>query len=259
MSKLVDDIEWQYDELGVAAFGFQDALFPLTEKEGMDFCRIMEERGLRGKVRWFTETRPDRVSLELLREMKRCGCKFVMYGFESASVRHLDAAGKGFKPEQSVQAASWTHQAKLHTYGLFMIGFPNETQEEARATIAFAKRLDCIVASFAKVTPYPGSALYKKYESAFPASLSPWLWNNQYHPKPGESFWQLPGMSPCRISNLLREAMAGYYMRPRMIARHIRHGVFTLPEMLRGAVWLLKDILLFAASKFSTSSKRAQP
>jgi anaerobic magnesium-protoporphyrin IX monomethyl ester cyclase len=145
---------------------------------------------------------------------------------------------------------------KFHTYGLFMIGFPGETEHEARETIALAKKLDCIVASFARVTPYPGTALYERYKDTFPPEIRPWQLNSQYRPTPDEPMWQLPGMTHEQITNLLREAMARYYLRPRMIFRHLYYGIFTPAEMVGGGVRLLRELYFRLVSALSFRTRR---
>ncbi len=243
LEAVVDEISWLHHELGVSAFGFQDAVFPLSEKEGLRFCRLLAEKGLKGKIRWFTETRPDLVSFELLKQMKEHGCAFIMYGFESASARLLDECGKKLDKESAFRAMGYMKRLRFSAYGLFMIGFPDESAEEARATMEYAKKLDCDVASFSRVTPYPGTRLYEKYKDRFSEDIEPWKWNNQYRPREGEPIWRLPGLSHSRINALLTEAMVGYYLRPRMIVRHVLGGSFSLGEMAKGFILLMKDYL----------------
>lgn len=243
LESLVDEIEHMVSEYGVTCFGFQDAMFPLTEKEGFEFCRLLRERKLHDKIRWFTETRYDAIGYELLREFKRHGCLYIMYGVESASARLLKEAGKNLDPARAIETMRNMKRAKIVSYGLFMIGFPGETEKEARQTIAFAKKLDCDVASFGRVTPYPGTRLYEEYKHLFPTDVEPWHWNNQYRPGRGEETWQLPGLTAEQITRLIGKAMTNYYIRPKMIYRHLRLGTFSPMEMLTGAYYLAKDRL----------------
>ena len=242
IGSVVDEIEWMLEEFGVSCFGFIDEIFPLQEEDGFEFCNLITERGLNNKVRWFSTTRPDRISLELLRELKQCGCLFILYGFESANAGLLNEANKDFDPIVGFEAMKVTREAGLYCYGVFMIGFPQETEEEARNTIKYACDLDCDVVSISRVTPYPGTPLYEQYRDIFPPDTPPWQWNNQYRPAPGESMWQLPGLSSEQIGRLLREAMIRYYLRPRMIIRHIHLGLFSLRDLLRGGLYLIKEI-----------------
>lgn len=244
MRSLVEEMVWIHKDLGVSCVGFQDAIFPLSEDEGFEFCRLMTEHGMDKKMKWFTETRTDLVSFDLLKELKLSGCLFIMYGFESGNVRHLEESGKRLDPQRGFEVMGYMKRLKIPTYGLFMIGFPHETVEEARVTIKYAQELDCDVASFSRVTPYPGTAFFDRYKDTFPTDIFPWQWNNQYRPQPQEAIWQLPGLSHEAISNLLIEAMAGFYFRPRTIIKHLRLGLFSKADMIRGALSILKDVFV---------------
>jgi radical SAM superfamily enzyme YgiQ (UPF0313 family) len=241
LGAVVGEMAWIVRDLGVTCFGFQDAVFPLNEAHGLEFCRRLHDAGLHEKVRWFTETRPELVTRDLLAEMRRCGCAFIMYGFETASARLQQNVCKNADPTAARTAMRYMKELDFTAYGLFMIGFPHETEAEARATIRWAKELDCDVASFARVTPYPGTAMYEEYKHAFPARVPPWQWNNQYRPRAGEVVWQLPGLSPRRITRLLARAMIEFYLRPRLVWRHWRRGLFTPKDMVRGLYYVLKD------------------
>lgn len=254
--KVVNEMQWVVENLGASYFGFTDACFPLNERQGFEFCRLLKERDLHKKLKWFTETRSDIASFDLLREFKEAGCVFVMYGFESANVRHMMTVNKNLNPEKAFDVMKWHKKLKLFSYGLFMIGFPYETHDEARATIEYAKKLDCEVASFGRVTPYPGTPLYKEYKSTFPENVFPWQWNNQYRPKLGEKTWQLPGLSHQDINNLLREAMISYYLQPHMILKHLRLGIFSPKDIFKGAVILMFEFISRATSFFSYIFKK---
>ncbi len=243
MDSVVEEIEWAARAFGVSSFGFEDAVFPWSESDGLEFADLMIRRGLHEKIRWFSTTRSDLVTEKLLRAMKKSGCHYVLYGFESASGHHLKDAGKNIDPRQAFETMKMTRKAGLLAYGVFMIGFPNETVNEARQTIQYAIDLDPDVASFARVTPYPGTPMYEKYKDFLPEDTPPWQWNNQYRPQKGETLWELPGLDAAQLMSLLREAMLRFYLRPRIIFRSFRIGVFSPGDMIRGAVMLLKEIL----------------
>ncbi|MBZ0271164.1 radical SAM protein, partial [bacterium] len=240
IARVVDEIETTHRERGVTNFGFVDAIFPLKAADGFAFAAMMKERGLVDRVRWGTETRCDLVSREMLAELKSAGCRFLMYGFESASRATLDAVDKRADPKQAIDVMRWSKEIGIGTYGLYMIGFPGETREMARETIRFAKALDTDVASFARVTPYPGSPMYEQHKATL-GDVPAHQWNNQYRAEPGEAGWRLPGMSSEEIGALLREANLSYYLRPRLIWRHLRRGTISIGEMARGFAALAHD------------------
>lgn len=257
MDAVLDEIEWMHDESGVSNFGFVDAIFPLSKKDGFEFARKVKERGLQDKIRWGTETRCDLVTKDLLIELKSAGCHFLMYGFESASKEILDNVDKRLDPQRAIDVMRWSKEIGIGSYGLYMIGFPNETSDQARETIRFSRRLDTDVASFARVTPYPGSPMYEQYKHLFDGEVKPWHWNNQYRPETGEALWRLPGMTHDEITGLLREAVVGYYLRPRIIWRHWRRGTISVREMAIGAFGLVRDSLGQVMSRWTSSEPRA--
>ena len=243
MTCVVDEFVWLRDEFGITSSGFADPIFPLSKRDGYEFCSLLAERGIQDKVCWLTETRYELMSLDLLYEFKRCGCQAIMYGIESANERLLNSVNKTHDLELAKEVMCWTKKAGINSYGLFMIGFPDETLIEARATIRFAKELDCTMASFGRVTPYPGTALYEEYKDTFPKGIQAWKWNSQYRSKPGENMWELPGLSHAQITNLLREAMISYYLRPRIILRHLLRGSFSLTELVWSFFALTRDVV----------------
>ncbi len=242
MVNVVDEYHWLHEEFGLRNVGFVDGIFPLTKNDGLEFARLVRERDLQRKMQWFSTVRIDTADRELLRALKDSGCLFLLYGFESGSERLLREARKQQAPRQAFEAMRLTKEVGLLAYGVFMIGFPHETEEEAKRTIQFALDLDCDVASFARVTPYPGTPLYDQFKDSFPPNL-PWRqYNNQYRPAPGEQMWHLPGLSHAQINALLRRAMLKFYLRPRIIVRHLRLGLFTFRELLQGAAMLAGDL-----------------
>jgi radical SAM superfamily enzyme YgiQ (UPF0313 family) len=104
----------------------------------------------------------DSVDPDVLRLMKRAGCWMISYGVESGSQQILDQIQKGITLGQVEQAIRWTKEAGIRAKGLFMIGYPQETEETLGQTLAFIGRssLDEINLSF--LTPYPGTEIYRQ-------------------------------------------------------------------------------------------------
>ena len=90
----------------------------------------------------------------------------ISYGIESGSQKILDRIRKGITPEQAEQAVRWTKEAGIRAKGLFMIGYPEETEETLRQTLNFIRRsrLDEMNLSF--LTPYPGTEIYQEVKGS---------------------------------------------------------------------------------------------
>jgi len=113
-------------------------------------------------IQWNCDARVDSVDPDLLRLMKRAGCWMISYGIESGSQKILDRIRKGITLDQVELAVRWTKEAGIRAKGLFMIGYPEETEETLQQTLDFIRRsrLDEMNLSF--LTPYPGTEIYQE-------------------------------------------------------------------------------------------------
>jgi len=104
---------------------------------------------------------------ELLNSMIDAGFKQLVLPFESASSRIISKYATNKWNPLTMDVVKLVQTAKrmgLTVPGNFMIGFPDETQEELDSTVRLAEELinaGLDYASFFVVSPYPGSALYE--------------------------------------------------------------------------------------------------
>lgn len=162
------------------------------------------------KFRWCCQTRGDSVDLEILRKMKRAGCRLVHYGVESGSSRILDMVKKRLQVEEIRQAIQLSKKAGISSACFFMMGFPTETEAEIQQTIKFAKELNPTYASFHITTPYPGTEMYANFqvgrdghfiEETYPQAIP------------------LP-----KLKALEREAYLKYYLRPGYLLSRLQNN-----------------------------------
>ncbi|MEI6831374.1 MAG: radical SAM protein [Candidatus Omnitrophota bacterium] len=246
---IMDEIEYFYRKLGIGHFVFCGPYFPFTIKQGMEFCEEFMSRGLHKKVVWFTETRVDLVDLKLLKMMKKSGLRLIMYGFESGNQKVLNSMNKGITLEQSMQAMRFTKEAGILTLGLFILGMPGENTETCKDTIRFAKELDCDIAKFNLAVPYPGSRFFDEYKDKlstidqFEKFTSWYNWTADS----GDLIFVPEGMTSEELSSLQKKAMFEFYMRPKIIFRHIFKGISSIRNLIAGGYILVYN---FFAKKF---------
>ena len=99
---------------------------------------------------------------ELLEKMKQSGCYRLHIAVESGSQRVLSKIIR--KPLNLEKVAGIVKSAKaldLETVGFFVIGFPGETMEEIRQSVAFAEQLEMDYVTFQIASPHPGTKLYE--------------------------------------------------------------------------------------------------
>lgn len=97
------------------------------------------ERGL--DIRWWTDARLESglYTPELCRKLHRAGCRRIAFGFESASQRVLDLMEKGTAIDEAEEIVRNVAEAGIAVVLYTMIGFPTETEEEARRTLAWIR------------------------------------------------------------------------------------------------------------------------
>jgi radical SAM superfamily enzyme YgiQ (UPF0313 family) len=113
-------------------------------------------------IEWVCDTRVNLVSRELLGKMKEAGCKAIWFGVESGSPRILKRINRNITLEQTETAFKLCREQGIQIACSFMLGFPDETNEDLKATLRFAKKLDPDWCQFNIFIAYPDSSLYQE-------------------------------------------------------------------------------------------------
>jgi anaerobic magnesium-protoporphyrin IX monomethyl ester cyclase len=147
------------NNFGVREILIEDDTFIISRSWVKEFCeRLISERI---DITWSCLGRADRVTVDILKLMRRAGCWHISYGIESGDQRILDAMKKGEDLDRMEEAVHWSREAGLKTKGFFMVGFPGETAESLRRTKKLALKLQLDDISVMQLTPFPGTALYE--------------------------------------------------------------------------------------------------
>lgn len=99
--------------------------------------------------------------MDLLKLMKRAGCRLIHFGVETGSERIMEIINKKISLPQIAHGIDMTKKAGIDQACFFMFGFPTETEEDRSKTVAFAKTRNPTYASFHKVTTYQGTPLFE--------------------------------------------------------------------------------------------------
>jgi radical SAM superfamily enzyme YgiQ (UPF0313 family) len=143
---------------------FVDDSFTLNPKRTVEICRGMRKERL--DIEWICEGRVDNCSYEMLREMVKAGLKILYFGIESANQRILDYYGKTITPEQAEAAVRTAKRAGVDVIvGSFIVGAPDETRDEIRNTIEFARRVPIDLPQFNILGAHPGNDIWNELEA----------------------------------------------------------------------------------------------
>lgn len=212
-SDLLDEIESYIAKYQASNFDFYDLTMVLKRDWILEFCRQIEERGL--KITWQlpSGTRSEVIDEEVSAALYRTGCRNVTYAPESGSERTLDVIKKRVHLDRLIVSARAALRNKIHVKCNIIIGFPHETRKDVLKTIGLCWRLAVLGVDAAEImcfSPYPGTQLYNElradgtisdltedYFRSLVAFLDPFVPSKYCKKISGHEliFWRLFGMS----------------------------------------------------------------
>lgn len=235
---VVDEMQEMVHQYGIGFINFYDDNFTLNQARVAEICETILRTGL--KVDWKCEGRVDNADFELLKLMRRAGCRTVAYGVESANPETLALLRKDIQVEQTVRAFELTRKAGLRSLAYMILGAPGESADNVQASIQFCREIKADYVQFSSLTLMPGTPLAAQY--TVDRSVKNPFDSDVHRPT-------LTDLSDTELQALMRKAWLGFYLRPRAIGRLTRDAIRSgaLPEGLRIALnmgkWALSGAL----------------
>jgi radical SAM superfamily enzyme YgiQ (UPF0313 family) len=113
--------------------------------------------------------------------MARSGCRALLIGFESVAddaVRH--AGKKQNKPHKYGEVVRCLSDHGIGVWGSFIFGLDDDSPDAFERTVEFCIESKVTMAVFALLTPYPGTALYKRLKAEGRITKDAW-WLSSDH------------------------------------------------------------------------------
>jgi radical SAM superfamily enzyme YgiQ (UPF0313 family) len=149
-------------EHGYGAVYFVDDHFLLQPRRIESICKGLIDSG--ASIHWGCEGRVDSVAEHLYPLMAQANCRTVMFGIESGSQKVLDRLEKEQTLNEVETAVANAKRAGIEiVHGFFVVGSPDETVDDLRATFDFAARLPLDTFNFNRLCVYRGTALWREY------------------------------------------------------------------------------------------------
>lgn len=211
-----EEIKYLYDNYSVKTISFFDETFTFDRDRVIEICNKLIDEEIH--ITWYCNTRSNKVDIELLKLMRRSGCKGISLGIESGSQKILDMAKKGTTVEQNTEAISAAKKAGIKTYCSFMFGLPGENWDTVKETMDFVKRTLPNGAQFNVVVPYPGTKLMDM------AIKNRWIsedidWTNLYQHL---STMKTEDLTTKDLENARKVAYKSLYFDPKWILMNIK-------------------------------------
>lgn len=115
---------------------------------------------------WMAETRIEKIMInqDLVRELADSGCRLLVSGIESGSQEVIDRMHKGIDLNSVSSFAKLANKTGIRLGWMFFVGFPGETEQQAKETFEFIhEHRDCLdFASVGTFTLERGSPIFEK-------------------------------------------------------------------------------------------------
>ena len=133
IEKVVEDIRYLKERWGTRHFYFPIEDLPPNMVRKLP--QALLDAGI--DIDWWCDAKlePEVFTDETCEMMAEAGCKRLAFGYESASARVLDLMCKGSEPGPGLDVIKRVHIAGISVTLYVMVGFPTETEEEARLTL----------------------------------------------------------------------------------------------------------------------------
>lgn len=161
--KVIEEIRILREQYDIHEFEIVDDCFNL-DRERMH--RILDGLVAFGdpklRLQFPNGLRSDLLTREDVLLLKKAGTNFISFAVETASPRLQKYVRKNLDIDKAVNAISMAAGAGIFCNGFFMLGFPTETAQEAKATIRLAVSTRLHEAMFFKVNPFRGTELFDR-------------------------------------------------------------------------------------------------
>ena len=141
-------------------FFFKADTFTINKDWVLEFCDLIRNSELNGKIAYTVNSRVKPISEEVLKALKDTGCFTIAFGFETGSEETMRRIKKGATIEDNKRAMALCRKVGLPVFGFFMIGFPWETMKDINETKKLIFKLKPDFLELHVALPYYGSSFY---------------------------------------------------------------------------------------------------
>ena len=215
------------DRLGFREAYFKDVTFGLDQEITTEFLEKLAARKLR--LRWLCSTRVEVARAEMLTLMKRAGCYGIEIGVEHGKQSSRDRVGKTLPEHRIREVFETCRRLGISTTAFIMLAFDDDTEEDVRETIRFARSLRPNYAAFNVLNALPGTP----YEER--ARREGFLLEQSADYRFMASNIKHRHLTPEKVEQLRREALRSFYFNPRAILKRLVQvrSLFELRKLVR--------------------------
>lgn len=159
-AQVIKEIKFLIENYGLDSVYFSDELWCTNHADAQDFCHRVIEEGL--KFHWGIDTRIGVLNEDDYRLMYQAGCRWLFFGIETGSKEMQLKIHKKIDYNKIKPTLELLNQIGYSTIGSFMIGLPNETEDQLRDTTKMLNEMPFGMTPLFHFTPLPGTELYQQ-------------------------------------------------------------------------------------------------
>ena len=156
---VLKEIEQLVDRYGVSMLSVLDDNFTVDLKRAEQILDGIAEQFSLGIYFW-NGLRADHMTENLVRKLKRAGCRAINFGIESVDPDVISFIRKGVSLEQIERAIRLARQAGIKANAFLMIGNAKDTRKTADKIIDFVKRVHVNGVHLSMATPILGTPFW---------------------------------------------------------------------------------------------------
>jgi len=223
---VVAECKWAMENFpGLKEIFFDDDTFNYKGKRTIELCQKLGSLGLT----WSCTSRVT-TDYDTLKAMKDSGCRLMIVGYESGDAQVLKNIKKGATLDMARRFTENAHKLGLIIHGDFIVGLPGESRESLRATIDFAKKIDCETIQVSIAHPYPGTEFYDYAKQNQLLQINASMTDESGHQLPTVIY---PGLDRAELVDWVERFYGEYYFRPKAAWRVVRKAIFNGEERKR--------------------------
>ncbi len=214
---VVDEVESLINNNHAREIHIWDDNFTYDKKRVYEIRDEIKKRKISTLFAFPNGLRVDQVDDNILSALKEMGTYSIAFGVESGNQNILKSIKKGTTIKQIEKAFKLAKKHKIETWGFFMIGLPEDTNQTIRETIDFAKKIEPDIAKFHILKPYPGT---EAFEQLSKLGLISSFNLDEYgiHTKPTH---HLKSLSEEELLAWQKRAYREFYLRPSKIVKQL--------------------------------------
>jgi radical SAM superfamily enzyme YgiQ (UPF0313 family) len=158
---VVDEIQELVEKHQVTLISFYDDLFCANLPRLKKIAELVRQRGLLGRLRFTCNARANIVTDELAATLKGMNVASVNMGLESGCETTLSFLKDRVTVRDNQQAMATLHRHGLFVSGSFIIGSPEETEEQMMETYQLLKKSPLAITDVNILMPFPGTPIWE--------------------------------------------------------------------------------------------------